>query len=67
MNILQETWFWVLMIAAPIITVAGILARLARREDAAKYAHFAHSHPTENTQNQSQNQTDQATTSFHQP
>lgn len=65
MNILQETWFWVLMIAAPIITVAGILARLARREDAAKYAHFAH--PTENTQNQSQNQTDQATTNIHKP
>jgi len=32
MSLLQETWFWVWIIAAPIITVIGMLARLARRE-----------------------------------
>lgn len=44
MDILHETWFWIVLIAAPIITVAGILARLARREPADKYAPFAHKH-----------------------
>lgn len=32
MNLLHATWFWVLIIAGPIATVAGILARLARFE-----------------------------------
>ncbi|AUH51886.1 hypothetical protein CXB49_14175 [Chromobacterium sp. ATCC 53434] len=32
MDVLHSTWFWVAVIVAPIATVAGILARLAKRE-----------------------------------
>jgi hypothetical protein len=32
MDVLHSTWFWVAIIAAPAITVVGVLARLAKRE-----------------------------------
>jgi hypothetical protein len=30
MNFLHSTWFWLLIILSPLVTVAGILMRLAR-------------------------------------
>lgn len=32
MDLLHSTWFWVVIILAPAVTVIGILARLARLE-----------------------------------
>lgn len=28
MNLLHSTWFWVIVIASPVVTVVGILVRL---------------------------------------
>lgn len=32
MDLIHETWFWVLIIAGPIAVVVATLARLAKRE-----------------------------------
>lgn len=32
MDIVHETWFWVVVIGAPLVSALGLLARLARKE-----------------------------------
>lgn len=32
MDLLHSTWFWVLMIIGPIVTVVGTLARLSKKQ-----------------------------------
>jgi len=32
MDLLHSTWFWILMIAGPFVTVVGTLARLSKKQ-----------------------------------